>query len=162
MNIITLFVYGTLKRGYRNHNHYCHNAHSNCPAKVWGRLYQLPAGYPAMEVPHNHIFAIGSIDPLADAAIQARTASELVNNPVHHQSPGDWDLIHGELITFINPVYDLPPIDGLEGFSPGQQSLYQRVLVPVGVDLKISCAWTYVFSEASRHPRLPNGIWPNV
>jgi hypothetical protein len=28
---------------------------------------------------------------------------------------GDWDLIHGELLNFTNPVRDLPPIDRLEG-----------------------------------------------
>jgi len=42
--ILWLFVYGTLKRGYWNHQRFCAQARSIEPAVVWGRLYHLHAG----------------------------------------------------------------------------------------------------------------------
>ena len=46
--MLSVFVYGTLKPGESNH-HYCGNLILNqAPALVRGRLYALPAGYPAM------------------------------------------------------------------------------------------------------------------
>jgi hypothetical protein len=33
---------------------------------------------------------------------------ELPDNPMDRPE-GDWDLIHGELMTFANPAFDLPP-----------------------------------------------------
>lgn len=38
---LRLFVYGTLKRGYWNHQRFCAQARSIEPAVVWGRLYHL-------------------------------------------------------------------------------------------------------------------------
>jgi len=49
--ILRLFVYGTLKRGYWNHQRFCAQARSIEQAVVWGRLYHLHAGFPAIEVP---------------------------------------------------------------------------------------------------------------
>lgn len=54
---IRLFVYGTLKRGYGNHQRYCSSAVSIEPARVWGRLYHLSAGFPALEVPEESVLA---------------------------------------------------------------------------------------------------------
>jgi hypothetical protein len=51
--ILRLFVYGTLKRGYWNHQRFCAQARSIEPAVVWGRLYHLHAGFPALEVPEG-------------------------------------------------------------------------------------------------------------
>lgn len=55
--ILRLFVYGTLKRGYWNHQRFCAQARSIEPAVVWGRLYHLHAGFPALEVPEGLILA---------------------------------------------------------------------------------------------------------
>lgn len=44
-----LFVYGTLQSEQSN-SHYCRNAISIEPAIVCGKLYQLSAGYPALQV----------------------------------------------------------------------------------------------------------------
>ncbi len=57
---------------------------------------------------------------------------------------GDWNLVHGELMTFANPAFDLPPIDRLEGFNPNGQSMYQRVLVAVSSENQIRLVWLYV------------------
>ncbi len=60
--ILRLFVYGTLKRGYWNHQRFCTQARSIEPAVVWGRLYHLNAGFPALEVPEGLILARGTAD----------------------------------------------------------------------------------------------------
>ncbi len=128
--MISIFVYGTLKQGYCNHDRYCKTAVSIEPAWVWGRLYALPAGYPGLEVPETGILARGTRNPLADENVQNST---LVPPAAMDKPDGDWDKIHGELITFANPELDLPPIDRLEGFTPGGWCLYERVLAAAEV-----------------------------
>lgn len=115
--ILRLFVYGTLKRGYWNHQRFCAQARSIEPAVVWGKLYHLNAGFPALEVPEGLILSRGTADPLADARRQQE-----IDTPRFGRPTGDWDLIHGELVTFTDPQRDLPPIDRLEGFRPGGHS----------------------------------------
>ena len=46
--VTTLFAYGTLMRGLRNHGRFCGDALTIEPASTRGRLYDLPAGFPAM------------------------------------------------------------------------------------------------------------------
>jgi gamma-glutamylcyclotransferase (GGCT)/AIG2-like uncharacterized protein YtfP len=149
---LRLFVYGTLKRGYWNHDRFCSQAVSIEPATTWGRLCHLPAGYPAIEVPPESILAEGTADPIADTSLQNETkipqsAVQLFGNNRHsaisnHQS-NDWDLIHGELMTFTDPEIDLPPIDRLEGFNPCGRSMYQRVLVMAETPTAIEICWIY-------------------
>lgn len=46
---LQVFVYGTLKPGYENHNLYCRDRLlESRPAQVKGELYSLSLGYPAM------------------------------------------------------------------------------------------------------------------
>ena len=49
MNLIRVFVYGTLKPGEYNYQRYCqqHVVHTSV-AIALGQLFQLPMGYPAM------------------------------------------------------------------------------------------------------------------
>lgn len=149
--ILRLFVYGTLKRGYWNHQRFCAQARSIEPAMVWGRLYHLHAGFPALEVPEGLILSRGTADPLADARRQQEIGTSRFGRPT-----GDWDLIHGELVTFTDPQRDLPPIDRLEGFRPGWHSMYQRVMVPAARG-SISCAvWTYTMYAPQNGERITN------
>ncbi len=46
--LIRLFVYGTLMPGYPPHAQYCQGATVRGPAWVYGRLFQLPEGYPGL------------------------------------------------------------------------------------------------------------------
>lgn len=158
---ITCFVYGTLKRGFWNHDRFCRNAIDIQPATTWGRLYQLPAGYPALEVPESAILAHGTADPLADAATQARLAATLPPHTANRPPSGDWDLIHGELVTFPDPARDHPPIDRLEGFRFGQDSLYERVLVRAQTPEQTIIAWLYVSGCCliGSGERLRTGLW---
>jgi len=64
--LLRLFVYGTLKKGFWNFDRFCTRPISIEPATTWGRLYLLPAGFPALQVPENSILATGTADPLAD------------------------------------------------------------------------------------------------
>lgn len=153
---IRLFVYGTLKSGYWNFERYCRNAIDIQPATVWGRLWQLSAGYPAIEVPETSILAHGTSDPIADARTQHRLGSR--KQPM--QKPdGDWDLVHGEVMTFLDPERDLPLIDRLEGFNPDRKSLYKRALVPAFLATHIIPVWLYYMDDLNQGVRLSSGKW---
>jgi gamma-glutamylcyclotransferase (GGCT)/AIG2-like uncharacterized protein YtfP len=152
--LLRLFVYGTLKRGYWNHQRFCAQARSIEPAVVWGRLYHLHAGFPALEVPEGLILARGTADPLADARRQQEIGTPRFGRPT-----GDWDLIQGELVTFTDPQRDLPPIDRLEGFRPGGHSMYQRVMVAVLRGRNSIPAWTYWIPRVENGTRLDSGVW---
>ncbi len=155
-NHLRLFVYGTLKRGFWNHDRFCSQAVNIEPATTWGRLYHLPAGFPALEVPETCILAHGTADPIADARTQ--NSAELSGNAMT-QPDGDWDLVYGELMTFANPAFDLPPIDRLEGFNPNGQSMYQRVLVAVSSENQIRPVWLYHYDLGHNGERIASGQW---
>ena len=53
MKTVKIFVYGTLKKGYRNHDRYCGNAICIEPATVNGKLYDTGWGFPAMQLSGN-------------------------------------------------------------------------------------------------------------
>lgn len=53
---IKVFVYGTLKPGEANYQHYCESkVKTQTPAYTLGNLYALPFGYPAMTVGKNQV-----------------------------------------------------------------------------------------------------------
>jgi gamma-glutamylcyclotransferase (GGCT)/AIG2-like uncharacterized protein YtfP len=151
---LNLFVYGTLKRGFPNHDRYCRNPLDIRPASVIGRLYDL-GSFPALEVPDDTILAHGTADPAADVATHARFAGKVPHQhhdlqAKAHTRPG-WALVHGELMTFDDPDDRLPRLDGLEGFYPGEQGLYRRVLLPVTAVGTSLPAWVYVADEGLRN-----------
>ncbi len=154
--MISIFVYGTLKQGYCNHERFCKTAVSIQPAWVWGRLYHLRAGYPGLEIPDTGILARGTGNPLADENMQNTTLLQpsAMNNP-----QGDWNKIHGELITFAEPELELPPIDRLEGFNTGGWCLYERVLMPVAVESKVKPAWLYRYNLPHDGKQVTSGSW---
>ena len=155
-NHLRLFVYGTLKRGFWNFDRFCTRAVSIEPATTWGRLYQLPAGFPALEVPESSILATGTADPLADTRTQ--NAIELPEYGMTRPE-GDWDLVHGELMTFANPGFDLPPIDRLEAFDPNGRCVYTRVLVAVETNDLIRPVWLYNYKLGHNMERIATGRW---
>jgi gamma-glutamylcyclotransferase (GGCT)/AIG2-like uncharacterized protein YtfP len=84
--------------------------------------------------------------------------------------PGAWAPIRGELLTFDDPAERLRALDRLEGFVPGGDSLYRRVLLPAVPDGEAApiAAWTYVWPGAAGEADhldhlasyLPGGRWP--
>jgi gamma-glutamylcyclotransferase (GGCT)/AIG2-like uncharacterized protein YtfP len=153
----TLLVYGTLKRGQWNHDRFCRRAIDIRPATTLGRLYHLPAGFPALEIPDEAILTVGTGDPLADAETQARIAARDLVMP---ELEGDWDTVHGELITFADATRDLPPLDRLEGFRPDGRGVYRRALVAVRANTGVEAAWVYHMVGSNRGRRLSGGVWP--
>lgn len=148
---LPMFFYGTLQRGQRNHDAFCAGALGVQPATVPGRLYELPAGYPALVVPDQHVLATGTSDPLQDA----RTAHLPLS-----VTPAAGPTVAGELYAFDDPEARLPALDRLEGFHPeGAPSEYHRVLLRVVTLAGDACAWTYIQTTAAGTP-LPAGRWP--
>ena len=132
--ILRLFVYGTLKRGFWNHDRFCRGMLNIQDAKVRGRLYEMSTGIPVLQVTDGGILSGGTTEPLADVATQARLSSRMASRlePTSESAaPGGWGPVYGELLTFDDPESRLPAIDRLERFHPGGPSLYHRVMVPV-------------------------------
>lgn len=120
-----------------------------------GRLYDLPFGFPALVVPDEDVRAIGTAGYLADADL-ARSIRVGAR-----ENLSGWDTVHGELMTFDDPGARLPQIDGLEGFRPGEEGFYTRVLVPVALagDRGMVMAWAYAIGQGTG-VHLPDGYWP--
>jgi len=137
-----LFVYGTLKRGYWNHDRFCRDAFNIQEAVVRGRLYELPSGIPVLQIPDDDVLAVGTRDIFADVSVQKRLTSTLFSQGL--KPPMDGEVVYGELLTFDDPARRIPMIDQLEGFRPGQPSMYRRVLTPVFTEDGVAAAWVYV------------------
>ena len=153
---LTLFVYGTLKRGHSNHGRFCRGVLDVTEATARGRLYELPFGFPALVVPKEDVRAEGTSDYPTDAWESGPSPGLCI--PKAH--PG-WDVIHGEILTFGDPEERLPSMDGLEGYTPGEPSVYRRILIPTapsGAERAV-LAWAYAVGTASG-VHLPGGRWP--
>lgn len=137
----SLFVYGTLKQGFSNYERHCKTATKVQKAYTWGRMYELDAGYPSLEVPEASIQALGTADYKLDAVNRGKH--------LHFEQPsGDWDLVEGELMSFSQPEIEIPPLDFLEHFHPdGVGSVYHRVLLTIKTEDGLKNAWTYVIND---------------
>ena len=160
--LLRLFVYGTLKRGYGNHEAFCRGHCGLRDARVWGRLCEGP-GFPFLQVPGEDILARGTAAAAEDVATQARfarLAASRASLAASSSSDRPWGPVHGELLYFDDPKSRLDAIDSLEGFVPGGQCLYHRVLVPVAVGAATVTAWTYVAAGRVSGRRILSGRWP--
>ena len=165
--MLRLFVYGTLKRGFWNHDRFCRGVLAVEDALVRGRLFETSSGIPVLEVPEADILAVGTTNPLADVATQARVVARMSNpEPTHDRLPNKgtgapWGDVYGELLTFDDPETRLPAIDRLEGFHPGDPCLYRRVLVPAQTKETVLPAWLYVVGDrwTGSFKELTGGIW---
>ena len=153
--LFALFVYGTLKCGFENHDAFCKGALRIEEATVGGELYDLPFGFPALVVPRDTIRGTGTANPIQDVATQRRL-NRTASAPPRDVGPRAF----GELLTLDDPDVRLPKLDQLEGFTPGSQSLYQRVLVPVETASHSLLAWAYATGKPTG-TRLPDGRWPS-
>jgi gamma-glutamylcyclotransferase (GGCT)/AIG2-like uncharacterized protein YtfP len=162
--LLRVFVYGTLKRGERNHAAYCRGAVSAQPALVIGRLYHLPQGYPMLDVPLSAVLALGSQDALADVGKQDTPQLDPLSEDqaaagsaagATGAEAGAWELIAGELLQFDEPQAVLRGFDRLEDFRPDAESHYHRALVRLAEPAGMT-AWTYIAPGG----QLPPGAVP--
>ena len=162
MESLRLFVYGTLKRGQRNHDRFCQGAVDIQEAQVRGRLYEGP-GFPVLEVPDEDILVVGTSNPLADLATQVRLSVHLrlVTRPGKEIiTSDDLDTVYGELLTFDDPASRLVDLDYLEGFDSIKPSLFERVLVPAIMNGTREVAWAYTVEGAGiDRRRIVSGHW---
>jgi len=164
--MLRLFVYGTLKRGFWNHDRFCRGVLDIREAVVRGRLYEMHSGIPVLQVPDGDVLAHGTSDVWADVATQARFSEQPASYPepaLQSATAGDWGRVYGELLTFDDPETRLPAIDLLEGFRPGGTSLYRRVLVPVCNEHDMALpVWLYIGPSCLIDGRfLSSGRWPS-
>lgn len=75
--LLRLFVYGTLKRGFWNDDRFCRGVLTVEDALVRGRLFETPSGIPVLQVPEEDILAVGTTNPLADVATQAHATARM-------------------------------------------------------------------------------------
>ncbi len=150
---LSVFFYGTLKRGQINHDRFCSGYARAAEATVRGQLYDLPFGFPALVVPEEYILATGTANPLYDASTQRRLADDA-------EHPKTGPRAFGELLVFDDFEELLPELDRFEGFDPESGTgLYRRVLVPVETRETSGLAWAYVVERPSG-AHLPAGRWP--
>lgn len=165
--MLRLFVYGTLKRGFWNHDRFCRGVLTVEDAVVRGRLFETSSGIPVLQVPEEDILAVGTTNPRADVATQAHLTARMSSpEPTPDRPPkkgtgAPWGDVHGELLTFDDPETRLPAIDRLEGFRPGGPCLYRRVLIPVRANATGLPAWLYVVGDrwAGGCKELTDGVW---
>ncbi len=145
---LRIFVYGTLKKGFSNHESYCRGVLRIEPATLRGRLFKLLPNIPVMIVPHDEIIASGSTDLCADMQLLAHPGPAWGREASGDRvagNHGNWKTINGEILFFDDPEKRLPLMDSLEEFRPGEASTYLRVLMEVyptaGPPLT---AWTYI------------------
>ena len=86
------------------------------------------------------ILLVATADPVADEKRRA-------DRRVPAGEPVDWPWIEGELLDFRDAAEAWPPIDGWEGFVPGQECVYPRCLAPIEVAegdcWSAKLAWVY-------------------
>lgn len=153
-----LFAYGTLKRGSPMHDQLCRGVRSVLPARLWGRLYELPNGFPALQVPNAAIRAEATLSPAEDQ----QALGTLLTAPAAQFSREGWRPVQGQLITLADFNSAWPTLDAWEDACPGRPTLFRRVIVEIerenGVPIT---AWAYMvprLPEGSRE--LVTGVWP--
>lgn len=75
--LLKVFVYGTLKPGERNYLFYCTQALEVIEAIAYGKLYDLPMGYPAAIFPASDLVR-GCVLTFCDTTV-LQTLDELEN-----------------------------------------------------------------------------------
>ncbi len=161
---LRVFVYGTLKRGFPNHDAYCSGVLQVCPAWLPGKLFKLSPYDPVMTVPGEDILVYGTASVAVDIEAQEKFESLLKNKGTGGlASLGDtgWGKVRGELLIFNDSQTRLPLLDGFEEFRPGRPSTYIRVLMFVTLvgGLQTS-AWTYITgSDPAGLEEYPGESW---
>lgn len=148
---IKLFAYGTLRTSQPESALLQDKLLDSKPARILGKLYQLQEGYPILHVPSESILGLASDFLLADWNLISEKA---VHPTPVEAAPFKW--IEGELLSF--PLEDdvLNAMDAWEGFAPGKNTFYQRVLTQAYTeDDQVQRCWAYVCLSEPKAPTVP-------
>ena len=144
----SLFVYGSLRHDQPDHGRFCRGLLGWRPARVRGRLYQIPSGYPLVAVPAAAALAHATSEPAFDEVRRRAVPTESVALAFMTMAGEPWYWIEGELLQRGAPARAWPPLDAWEDFVPGRSSLYARCLIPVQIEdddgPQLAPAWAYV------------------
>jgi gamma-glutamylcyclotransferase (GGCT)/AIG2-like uncharacterized protein YtfP len=159
MNLETrLFAYGTLKQGSPMHDQLCRGVRSVIPARLWGRLYELPSGCPALLVPAVAVLGEATLAPEED---HVRLGDTLHQSAEGYSREG-WRPVTGQLITLDDYRNAWPTLDAWEDAAPDRPLLFHRAIVRIERSNGVpTTAWTYIvphLPEGSRE--LVTGEWP--
>jgi gamma-glutamylcyclotransferase (GGCT)/AIG2-like uncharacterized protein YtfP len=107
MKSIDVFVYGTLKPGYRYYPDYCQGKTiSERAAIAYGRLYHLPTlGYPAMTAGSDRIY--GFLLSFSDTKILEKLDDLEGYNPIESPDRNEYDRTQIEVFDAENPLLSL-------------------------------------------------------
>ncbi len=161
--VFRLFVYGTLKKGFPNHDRFCATTIRIRMAWIRGRLFETPWGHPVVELPTGEVLERGSRDPGWDWARQRALEMTRVSHQDLREHEVSCERVQGELLDFLNPDGWLEALDRFEEFDPIGTSRFERVLVRAYLDDPLSVpAWVYVGStilNGHDFPWVPSGRW---
>ena len=107
--------------------------------------------------------AFGTNTPLDDLVTQQHYSDRL--RPASGSNQGidtsdAWDAVYGELIAFEDPVDRLLDLDHLEGFEPGESSVFRRVLIPSTAKCVCVLSWVYTVRENGIcRCKIESGFW---
>lgn len=152
-----LFAYGTLRSDQPEHLLHGPQSISRSSAQVAGLLYQLEEGYPILVGPDSSALIEASEnwnEDWANALIALETWKR------GHKTIGVPRVL-GELIEIPLGVGALSKPDVWEGVKIGNQSTYQRIVVPAMKESGLIVpAWVYSSQKApQRATPLVDGFW---
>lgn len=124
---VRVFVYGTLKPGEENYEHYCKNHCKAEEAVVFGQLYDLPFGYPALTVGSSPVY--GFLLSFADPDILVRLDALEDYDPTRSPDQNEYFRLKTEVFNLANQ-----PIGWAWTYcmEPAQVRRFGGVLLPTG------------------------------
>ncbi len=126
--MLKVFVYGTLKPGERNYPLYCTQAVEVIKAIAYGKLYDLPMGYPAAIFPESD-FVRGYVLTFSDTTV-LQALDELEDYYPHQ--PIDQSLYQRHQIEVYNPNFNSLGTVWTYSMSQQQIDFYGGVFVSNG------------------------------
>ncbi|MDR2142490.1 MAG: gamma-glutamylcyclotransferase [Deltaproteobacteria bacterium] len=153
---VKIFVYGTLKRGFPNHELYIPPNSLLEPAWLFGWLFDTGYNFPTLVIAEENIRAQGSQSLRADLTFDPGPPPL---EPPEPTQPVELTKVRGEVITLAEPGETLRRLDQLEGFNPAGRSMYRRVLTWVMAET-ITWAWVYVNGDLNLSRLIASGEWP--
>ena len=151
-----VFVYGTLMSSYPEHALYCPKPISVAKAFMQGELFEVQGKYPILKIPEEDIALHATGNPVEDwleANKRGRYSS------IRDRDSENW--IEGELLELPLQENSLAKMDEWEGFKPGGDSVYRRVVAEaITEEETVMLSWVYVtLGGTSAFQRLNTSTW---